>query len=111
MPVLHLFIKKDKEIKSTKTCKFTSNILEIYEKLTYNQLCEYFDSILFHSQCGFHEGYSAKHYFLVMLEVFKKSIEKVNEFGALLTDILKAFDRINENLLISKLFWYGFQPL
>ena len=46
-----------------------------------------------------------------MLEVFKKSIEKVNEFGALLTDILKAFDRINENLLISKLFWYGFQPL
>ena len=32
-------------------------------------------------------------------------------FGALLTDILKAFDCINQKILMAKFFWYGFPPL
>ena len=45
-----------------------------------------------------------------MLENFKKSADNVNEFGALLTNFSKAFDCIDQKLLIAKLFWYGVSP-
>ena len=72
-----------------------SNLSDIYEKLMYNQLYEYFDNILFPSQCGFRKGYSL---------LVKEAIERKNEFGALLTDLSKAFDCINHLLLIAKLY-------
>ena len=84
-----------------------SNLSKIYEKLMYNQLYDYFDNILFPSQCGFWKGYSAQHCLLVMIEKFKEAIDRGHEFGALLTDLSKAFDCINHGLLIAKLYNYG----
>ena len=72
----------------------------------YNQLYEYFDSILFPSQCGFRKGYGAQQCLLFMIEKFKEAIDIGNEFGALLTDP-KAFDCINHPLLIAKLYDHG----
>ena len=46
-----------------------------------------------------------------MLEKFKEFLDKGNEFGALLTDLSKAFDCIDHKLLIAKLFWYGASSL
>ena len=37
----------------------------------------------------------------------KEAIDRGNEFGALLTDLSEAFDRINHPLLIAKLYNYG----
>ena len=88
-----------------------SNLSKIYEKLMYNQLYEYFDNILLPSQCGFRKGYSAQHCLLVMIEKFKEAIDRGYEFGALLTDLSKAFDCINHPLLIAKLYNYGVSPL
>ena len=45
---------------------------------------------------------------LTLLEKWKRSIDKGKVFGALLTDLSKAFDCLNHDLLITKLNAYGF---
>ena len=86
------------------------NLSKIYEKLIYDQLYDYFDKILLPSQCVFRKGYSSQNCLLAMLENFKKSADDGNEFGALLTDLSKAFDCIDHKLLIAKLFCYRVLP-
>ena len=77
----------------------------------YNQLHDYFDHILFPSQCGFQKGYSAQHCLLVMIEKFKEAIDRGNKFGALLTDLSAAFNCISDPFFIAKLYTYGVPPL
>ena len=56
------------------------------------------------------KGYSTQHCLLVLTEEFK-AIDTDNKFGALLTDLLKAFDCLDHSLLVAKLHWYGFSGL
>ena len=100
--------KNDKCDKSNyRPVSILPNISKIYERLIYNQLYEYFDKILSPFQCGFRKGYGTQHCLLIMIEKFKESIDKGDEFGALLTDLSKAFDCIDHSLLIAKLHCYG----
>ena len=43
-----------------------------------------------------------------MLETWKRSVDKGKVFGALLTDLLKAFDCLHHELLTAKLNAYRF---
>ena len=60
-------------------------------------------------QCGFRKGYTAQHCLLAMIEKWKKIVDYGGVFGALLTDLSKAFDCIPHDLIIAKLEAYGFQ--
>ena len=62
-------------------------LLKIFEKCMFAQICTYFDSIFLDQQCGFRKRYSTQHCLLVMLETWKRSVDKGKIFGALLTDI------------------------
>ena len=73
-------------------------------------MSSFFDHIFSIYQCGFRKGFSAQHCLLAMLEKWKSSNDKGKAFGALLTDLSKAFNCLSHELLIAKLDAYGFSP-
>ena len=89
------------------TSKHTNKHLQSIRKIMHNQLYSYFNNILSPNKCGFRKGNSAHQCLLVMIEKLKESIDKEHQFGALLTDLSKAFDCIDHKLLIAKLYSYG----
>ena len=83
-------------------------ISKVFEKLLYKQINSYISQYLSNNLCGFRQGFSAQHCLIVMIEEMKKSLDKGDVTGALLTDLSKAFDCISHDLLIAKLHAYGF---
>ena len=59
-------------------------------------------------QCGFRKGFNAQQCLLSMLEQWKSAADNHKRFGALLTDLSKAFNWISHHLSIAKLNAYGF---
>ena len=85
-----------------------SNISKIYERCLYDQIQTFFDSILSKYQCGFRSGYNAQHCLITLIKKWKKSVDNGGAFGALFTDLSKAFNCLSHELLIAKLDAYSF---
>ena len=68
-----------------------------------------FYSLLSKYQCGFRRGYSVQHCLITLTEIWKKSVDNVGAFGALLADLLKALDCLPHELLIAKLDTYCYE--
>ena len=84
------------------------NLSKVYERLMHNQIYPYFQTIFSKFQCGFRKGFNAQHCLLAMVEKWRKTLDG-GKTGAVLTDLSKAFDCIDHNLLIAKLNAYGFE--
>ena len=70
--------------------------------------CLFFDNFLSKQQCGFPKGYSTQQCLLTLLEKWKQTADSGQMFGALLTDLSKAFDCLDHELLVAKRNAYGF---
>ena len=74
----------------------------------HRQISEYFETIFSQFQCGFRKGYNTQDCLLAMIENCKKALDQGKEYGALFTDLSKAFDFLPHDLIIAKLHAYGF---
>ena len=83
-------------------------VSKIFERNMYRDIGSYMEIFLSPYLCGFRKGYGTQHCLIAMLEKWKKSLDNNGNAAALLTDLSKAFDCINHELIIAKLEAYGF---
>ena len=81
---------------------------KVFQIMFYKQIDRFMTSKLLPFLCGFRKNYNFQYSLLKMIEVWKKNIDKGNEIAVILMDLSKAFDTINQSLLLAKLEAYGF---
>ena len=74
----------------------------------FEQMPQFFENIFSKYQCGMQKGFSTQQCLLAMLEKWKRSADNSKIFGALITDLAKAFDCLDHELLIATLNAYDF---
>ena len=107
--VTPVFKKDDKSDKSNyRPISILPNLSKVYERIMQNQIYPYLNKIFSKYQCGFRKGFSAQHCLIAMIEKWRQSLDSGGQAAAVLTDLSKAFDCIDHELLIAKLNAYGF---
>ena len=81
---------------------------KIFERIIQRQIGQYMEIFLSKYLCGYRKGYSVQHALIALLETLRISPDNKGFGGAILMDLSKAFDTLNHDLLITKLYAYGF---
>ena len=72
------------------------------------QFSSFIDEFLSPYLCGYRKGFNTQYALLSLIEKWKETLDGKGYTGAVLMDLSKAFDTINHELLIAKLYAYGF---
>ena len=86
---------------------------KILEKLVYNQLYDFLEkhNILYRNQFGFRKGHSTEQAIFEITDTLKQALDKKLVTCGVFLDFSKAFDTVNHNILLSKLYHYGIRGI
>ena len=103
--VTPIHTKDDKTDKTNyRPISILPNPSKVHERLMNNQTSPYFDSVFSKFKCEFRKDCNALHCLLTMVEKWRKNLDEGDETGAVLTDLSKALDCADHNLLIANFY-------
>ena len=102
--------KKDDgpKIKNYRPVSLLNMFSKIYERFLLENLTNYLNTFLSKFISAYRKSFSTNHVLIRLTENWKKSLDKKKCVGAVLMDLSKAFDSIPHDLLIAKMYAYGF---
>ena len=84
------------------------HISKVFERVIYNQINSFMENKISKCVTSFRKSYGMQHSLIVMLEKWKKALNKEKNMSAIFTDLSKTFETINHDLLLAKLKAYSF---
>ena len=87
--------------------------MKIFEKVVYQQVVNFLDlcNILSSSQSGLRNAHSTDTAVICVSDFILGELSKGNYVGAVLVDLKKAFDTVDQQILLKKLFCHGFRDI
>lgn len=103
-------VSTPKELKDLRPISILAVVSKILERHIYDQTYEYFcdNSLMPSTQSGFRRNHSTSTTLINLIEDICNNIDNNKCTCVLLLDYSKAFDNINQSLLLAKLHHYGF---
>ena len=83
-------------------------VSKIFERMIQKQFSNHVDKFLSPCLCGYRKGFHTQYALLSLIDKWKIELDNKGYAGAILMDLSKAFDTINHELLIAKLYAFGF---
>ena len=84
---------------------------KIFEKLIYSRMYYFLNknNLIYEKQFSFRAKHSVNHALISTTELIKDKLECGNSVAGIVIDLEKAFDTVNNEILINKLAYYGFR--
>ena len=108
--IIPVYKSEDKKIISNyRPISILSAFSKILERLVYNRLLDFINknNILSKNQYGFRKNISTSMALLDLVDKISTSIENNKFTIGIFIDLAKAFDTVNHNILLNKLYHYG----
>ena len=102
--------KKDDPLDKTnyRPISILPTVSKIFGRMLFNQLQRFSNKFLSPLLCGFRKGRSTQYALINLLQKWQKCLDASNGIvGTLLMDLSKAYDCVNDDLMIAKLEAYG----
>lgn len=82
---------------------------KLFEKCIYKYLYSYLEknNFIYEKQFGFRKGYSTNHALINLTETIKSYLDKDNLVCGVFIDLQKAFDTVDHDILLYKIYHYG----
>ena len=84
------------------------HVSKVFERIIYKQIMSYVTNLFSDYITGFRKSHGSQHCLVEMLENWKSALDKSESVCALFMILSKAFDTVNQDLLLAKLKAYGF---